>query len=88
MNNWKDFGAWCYTNLIEPVAASTPAIRAEVAALKLEGSTEDKVRKLYQYMQSKTRYIYVGLGIGGWLPMQPDEVHKKGMVTVKDLPIT
>ncbi|OCA73229.1 DUF3857 domain-containing protein [Chryseobacterium arthrosphaerae] len=85
LNNWKDFGTWCYTNLIEPVAASGPAIKAEVAALKLEGSTEDKVRKLYQHMQSKTRYIYVGLGIGGWLPMQPDEVHRKGYGDCKGL---
>ncbi len=85
LNDWKDFGTWCYTNLIEPVAVSTPSIKAEVAALKLDGSTEDKVKKLYQYMQSKTRYIYVGLGIGGWLPMLPDEVHKKGYGDCKGL---
>jgi hypothetical protein len=35
-------------------------------------------------MQSKTRYIFVALGIGGWQPMLPDEVQKKDMVTVKD----
>lgn len=85
LNGWKDFGTWCYSNLVEPVAVSTPAIKAEVAALKLEGSTEDKVKKLYQHMQSKTRYIFVGLGIGGWLPMLPDEVHKKGYGDCKGL---
>ncbi|KFF01877.1 DUF3857 domain-containing protein [Chryseobacterium luteum] len=85
LNNWMDFGTWYYTNLVEPVSASTPAIKAEVAALKLEGSTEGKVKKLYQYMQSKTRYIFVGLGIGGWLPMFPDEVQKKGYGDCKGL---
>ncbi|WP_223607475.1 DUF3857 domain-containing protein [Chryseobacterium sp. OSA05B] len=85
LNNWTDFGTWYYTNLVEPVSASTPAIKAEVAALKLEGSTEEKVKKLYQYMQAKTRYIFVGLGIGGWLPMLPDEVHKKGYGDCKGL---
>lgn len=85
LTDWKDFGTWCYTNLVEPVAASSPGIKAEVAALKLEGSTEDKVKKLYQHMQSKTRYIFVALGIGGWLPMQPDEVHKKGYGDCKGL---
>lgn len=85
LNNWTDFGTWYYTNLVEPVSASTPAIKAEVAALKLAGSTEDKVKKLYQYMQSKTRYIFVGLGIGGWLPMFPEEVQKKGYGDCKGL---
>lgn len=85
LNNWADFGTWYYNNLIDPVAVSTPAIKAEIAALQLQGSVEDKVRKIYQYMQTKTRYIYVGLGIGGWLPMMPDEVHKKGYGDCKGL---
>ncbi|AZA82962.1 DUF3857 domain-containing protein [Chryseobacterium lactis] len=85
LNNWTDFGTWYYKNLIEPVAVSTPSIKAEVAALQLQGSVEDKVRKIYQYMQAKTRYIYVGLGIGGWLPMMPEEVNKKGYGDCKGL---
>lgn len=85
LNNWKDFGTWYYNNLVEPVAVSTPAIKAEVASLNLHGSVEDKVKTIYQYMQNKTRYIYVGLGIGGWLPMMPDEVHKKGYGDCKGL---
>ncbi|WP_160136880.1 DUF3857 domain-containing protein [Chryseobacterium sp. c4a] len=85
LNNWTDFGTWYYNNLIDPVAVSTPGIKAEVAALQLQGSVEEKVKKIYQYMQTKTRYIYVGLGIGGWLPMMPDEVHKKGYGDCKGL---
>lgn len=85
LNSWTDFGTWYYANLVEPVSVSTPAIKAEVAALKLEGSTEEKVKKIYQHMQSKTRYIFVGLGIGGWLPMFPDEVQKKGYGDCKGL---
>jgi len=85
LNTWTDFGTWYYNNLIQPVSGSTPAIKAEVAALQLKGSTEEKVKKLYQYMQAKTRYIFVGLGIGGWMPMLPDEVHKKGYGDCKGL---
>ncbi|MCJ7935470.1 MAG: DUF3858 domain-containing protein [Chryseobacterium sp.] len=85
LNNWTDFGTWYYNNLVEPVAVSTPAIKAEIASLNLQGSVEDKVKKIYQYMQAKTRYIYVGLGIGGWLPMLPDEVDKKGYGDCKGL---
>ncbi len=61
LNNWTDFGTWYYKNLVEPVAVSTPAIKAEIASLQLQGSVEEKVKKIYQYMQNKTRYIYVGL---------------------------
>lgn len=85
LTNWADFGTWYYNNLVEPVAVSTPAIKAEIASLNLQGSTEDKVKAIYQYMQNKTRYIYVGLGIGGWLPMLPDEVDKKGYGDCKGL---
>lgn len=85
LNSWKDFGTWYYNNLVEPVSVSTPAIKAEIASLNLHGSVEDKVKTIYQYMQNKTRYIYVGLGIGGWLPMMPDEVHKKGYGDCKGL---
>ena len=36
-------------------------------------------------MQAKTRYIFVALGIGGWQPMLPDEVQKKGYGDCKGL---
>lgn len=36
-------------------------------------------------MQAKTRYIFVALGIGGWQPMPPDEVDRKGYGDCKGL---
>ncbi|WPO83979.1 DUF3857 domain-containing protein [Chryseobacterium sp. JJR-5R] len=83
--SWKDFGMWYYQNLLTPVSISTPQIKAEVASLHLSGTTEEKVKKIYQYMQNKTRYIFVALGIGGWQPMMPDEVQKKGYGDCKGL---
>ncbi|WP_374460364.1 DUF3857 domain-containing protein [Chryseobacterium taeanense] len=85
INDWSDFGSWYYNSILQPVSISTPAIKAEVTSLNLQGTTEDKVKKLYQYMQSKTRYIFVALGIGGWQPMLPDEVQKKGYGDCKGL---
>ncbi|MDQ0594738.1 hypothetical protein QFZ37_003107 [Chryseobacterium ginsenosidimutans] len=85
LTNWSDFGSWYYNSILQPVSLSTPAIKAEVAGLNLQGTTEEKVKKLYQYMQTKTRYIFVALGIGGWQPMLPDEVQKKGYGDCKGL---
>jgi len=83
--SWKDFGVWYYQNLLTPVSVSTPQIKAEIASLNLSGTTEEKVKKIYQYMQNKTRYIFVALGIGSWQPMLPDEVQKKGYGDCKGL---
>lgn len=85
ITSWKEFGLWYQNNLLTPVSVSTPQIKSEIAALNLSGTTEDKVKKIYQYMQSKTRYIFVALGIGGWQPMMPDEVQKKGYGDCKGL---
>lgn len=85
ITSWKDFGTWYYQSIIQPVEVSTPEIKSEIAALHLSGTTEEKVKKIYQFMQSKTRYIFVALGIGGWQPMLPGEVQKKGYGDCKGL---
>ncbi|ASE60418.1 DUF3857 domain-containing protein [Chryseobacterium indologenes] len=85
ITSWQDFGKWYYENLLYPVSISTPNIKSEIASLNLTGTIEEKVKRIYQYMQSKTRYVFVALGIGGWQPMLPDEVQKKGYGDCKGL---
>ena len=85
LKNWDSFGQWYYTNLLQPSTIITPEIKKEVDALGLSGTTEDKVRTIFQFMQEKTRYIYVGIGIGGWKPMQVEDVRKKGYGDCKAL---
>lgn len=80
--SWEEFGKW-YNALLEPVSQITPEIQQEVNGLNLQGSKEEKVKKIYQYMQSKTRYVNVAIGIGGWQPMSADNVRKKVMVIAK-----
>ncbi len=83
-STWKDFSKW-YNGLLSEVSVVTPEIRKEVDALHLTGSTKDKVKAIYQYMQSKTRYVFVGIGIGGWQPMLADDVRKKAYGDCKAL---
>lgn len=83
--DWNSFGKWYYQKLISPVSVITPEISAEVAALHLSGTISEKVKTLYQYMQNKTRYVYIGIGIGGWQPMPASEVSKKGYGDCKAL---
>lgn len=85
LTDWNSFGKWYYHQLIDPVSQITPEISAEVAALKLSGTTSEKVKTLYQYMQNKTRYVLIAMGIGGWQPMPASEVSKKGYGDCKAL---
>lgn len=77
IKDWDGFGKWYYSNLLVPQSMATPELKAEVAALNLSGTTEEKVKKIFQYMQDKNRYIAVAIGIGGWMPMTAEEVRKK-----------
>ncbi len=83
--DWNSFGKWYYQNLLVPVSTITPDIKNEIASLNLSGSTEEKVRTIFQYMQQKTRYVFVAMGIGGWMPMEVDDVRKKGYGDCKAL---
>ena len=77
IKDWDGFGKWYYNNLLIPQSVATPELKAEVAALNLTGTTEQKVKKIFQHMQDKNRYIAVAIGIGGWMPMTADDVRKK-----------
>ncbi|MBC7555871.1 MAG: DUF3857 domain-containing protein [Chryseobacterium sp.] len=83
--SWNSFGKWYYNDLLMPVSTVTPEIQKEVDDLNLTGTTAEKVKKLYQYMQSKTHYIFVAMGIGGWQPMVAEDVRKKGYGDCKAL---
>ncbi|KFC22289.1 DUF3857 domain-containing protein [Epilithonimonas lactis] len=84
MSNWQNFGKW-YNDILEPVSVITPELQQEVNALNLKGTTEEKVKTIYQYMQNKTRYVFVALGIGGWQPMLAEDVRKKSYGDCKAL---
>jgi hypothetical protein len=63
--------------LVKNRQALSPATVEEVKAL-VAGiqSDKDKARKVYEYVQKKTRYISVQVGIGGQQPMLASEVHQ------------
>lgn len=85
-NNWKDFGKWVYGELL----SGTDELPQEAIddVKKLTEGVEDKVERaklVYKYMQDRTRYISVQIGIGGWKPMMADDVNDLGYGDCKGL---
>ena len=85
-NNWKDFGKWINEKLLHDTQEIPNAIKEEVVTLTQNAETDlEKAKIIYQYMQSKTRYISVQIGIGGWKPMLAEDVNRLGYADCKGL---
>ncbi|WP_411766587.1 DUF3857 domain-containing protein [Winogradskyella sp. A3E31] len=85
-NNWEDFGKWMYDKLITGTDDLPQSAIDDVRALT--NGVDDKMERakiVYDYMQNKTRYISVQVGIGGWKPMFADEVDRLGYGDCKGL---
>ncbi len=84
--DWNSMGLWQYNNLLinrnELPKETTDYITDLV---KNEENDIDKAKKIYEYVQSKTRYVSIQLGIGGWKPMLAEEVDKTGYGDCKAL---
>lgn len=77
VENWNDFGKWVYQDLLHNTHDLPPQTIAYIQNLvKDETSVIDKAKKIYQYMQDKSRYISVQVGIGGWKPFNASEVDR------------
>lgn len=83
---WKEFGQWMNTNLLEGTNEISPETQAKIKALVGDEKDPIKISKIvYQYVQGKTRYVSIQLGIGGWKPMLAKDVDRLGYGDCKAL---
>jgi len=74
IENWSNLGTWIYelSNGLQILPAAT---KLKVLDLVKDAKTpQEKVKILYHFLQSNTRYVGVQLGIGGYRPISADKV--------------
>jgi hypothetical protein len=84
--SWTNFGEW-YRKLNEGRNELSPATKNYLDGLRKQygKDTEGLSRAIYQYMQGKTRYVSIQLGIGGYQSIPSDEVERTGYGDCKAL---
>ncbi len=85
MDSWKDLGKW-QTLLNEGRGTLPEATKIRIHELTKNAKTiEEKSRILYEYLQNKTRYVSIQLGIGGLQPFEAKVVDQTGYGDCKAL---
>lgn len=85
LESWSTFGEWVAelnkgrTELSEETVEELNNMVASCS------SNEEKIQIIYEYLQSKTRYVSIQLGVGGWQTAPANEVDEKGYGDCKAL---
>lgn len=84
--DWASFGRWMNNKLIIDSKSLNDKTKNEIKSLTSAVKSDiDKAKIVYDYVQKKTRYISVQVGIGGWKPMLANDVDKLGYGDCKAL---
>ncbi|MBK9291543.1 MAG: DUF3857 domain-containing protein [Bacteroidetes bacterium] len=85
-DTWEQFGKWYHSNMLLGRDRLPEATKAEMRSLadKFPDPVQ-QARAVYQYMQRKTRYVNVAIGIGGWKPLPVADVDRRGYGDCKAL---
>ncbi|NOZ46343.1 MAG: DUF3857 domain-containing protein, partial [Chlorobi bacterium] len=76
MNSWNNFGKWVNKLLEKENSLPLSTIEQLKEIISESNSTTDKIRLIYNYMQNKTRYVSIQIGIGGWKPYDANTVDR------------
>jgi hypothetical protein len=85
MRSWNEFGKFNF-KLISQENILSEKTKADLKQIQSHSSSKKELlKRVYEYMQSKTRYINIVVGIGGWKPFDASFVDKNGYGDCKAL---
>ncbi|SHL86369.1 DUF3857 domain-containing protein [Flavobacterium chilense] len=84
--NWTDFGKWYSEKILAGTTDLPEETKAKIKAIV--GDEKDPIKKaklVYDFVQKKSRYVSIQVGIGGWKPMLATDVDRLGYGDCKAL---
>lgn len=84
--NWQVFGDWVNQEMLKNTDVIEPETISKLKNLIGEEKDNLKIAEIiYKYVQDKTRYVSIQLGVGGWKPMLAKDVDRLGYGDCKAL---
>lgn len=84
--SWKEFGIWYSNDILKETTELPETTKVKIKSLVANETDPIKKAKIvYDYVQQKTRYVSIQLGIGGWKPMLASDVDRLGYGDCKAL---
>jgi hypothetical protein len=84
--SWKEFGQWYSREILTGTTILPEETKAKMRALiGDEMNPIVKAKLIYDYVQQKSRYVSIQVGIGGWKPMDASDVDRLGYGDCKAL---
>lgn len=84
--NWNEYGKWFADKILNGTIELSDETKSKIKALV--GNETDQIKKakiVYKYMQEKSRYVSIQVGIGGFKPMLASDVDRLGYGDCKAL---
>ena len=85
LSNWNSYGKWLFelsNGLTELPLNEKEKVSSLIGRLNTD---KEKVKAIYKYLQSKSRYVSIQLGIGGFRPFPAEKVAMNGYGDCKAL---
>ena len=75
-SSWRDFGNFYYYLNKGSDVLNEDAVKEIQSTIVGEKNVYDKIKKLYHWVQTQTRYVSIQKGIGGWQSFDANYVYK------------
>lgn len=84
LRSWAQYDKWARKTILDK-AVVTPEVLKEAKKLTLSAHTKiEKVKAIFDFVQSQIQYVNADLDRGGYTPHSPDEVLNSGFGDCKD----